>query len=378
MSNKNIYLWLAACFLIACGIRVFTLLNTEHLNSVTVFRVNEAYQQSVRPFNNPVWLSPMGTGRRHGYDFLNSLLIYYFGHPMMVTRLFSLVFGILTCIPYFLLIRSSFSEKIALASLFAFAIYPIHIQISVVPMANAAFIFWMICAFYFVMKFFDKQTAAGKNIYLAILITFTLLATMFRLEAWGLIFIFGLFFTQERKLKEGLIFLLFSSLYIAYVLYISYKKYKDPFAFLAVPLFNLWQEPISLLATRGDMPKYGKYQIFIWFDTLSYTFSLPLIIAGIFGIFTSLKDKKPRMLLTAFCIFFIILTARQVISNEPAWKRYSALLGVFLIPFISAGIYKTCEYLRRMRNLGKVLAGGFFVISACYFCFISVNILNKR
>jgi hypothetical protein len=326
-----------------------------------------------------------GTGGQKGYYFLNSLLMHFIDKPIIVSRISSFIFGILVLIPYYLLIKSAFSKEVALASFFALIFYPVHVQLSVVSMANAGWILFIVLALYFLMKYlYYKNSLTKPKIYFLLSVVFTILATSFRLEAWLLVFIFPCLLLKERKFKQAGLFFIFSSFYILSTLYLFYRFTGSPFRFLQNSLINPTQHKhfLNLLVTRPDMPPYVKYQLFIWFTTLFHTFSFPLSIIGFLGMFFALKDKKQNKFLLIFWCFFILLTLRQIISNQYPFMRYSIILGIFFIPFIFLGVSKVVIYLSkklRVKNLYRTILNKCFIpIVILYFIFFSINSLEKE
>jgi hypothetical protein len=329
-----------------------------------------------------------GTGDQVSSYFLNSLLMHFVDKPVVIPRIVSFIFGVLVIIPYYLLVRLAFPQEVALASVLALVFYPIHVQLSVVQMANAGSIFFVVLAGYFLMQYLYKSDSGKNKIYFTVSIISTILATTFRMDAWFLLIILPLLLLQEKGLKQAVIFFILSSLYIVSVCYVSYNTYGNPVFFLRNPLnLNPLIDPAAkkgifrFLLTRADMPSYGKYQGFVWFKTIFYTLSFPLSFLGFLGMLAAFKNKKQYIFFISFWIFLLMLTLKQIISNCYPFPRYSSIFVIFFLPFVFLGVSMVAEYIQRLLLLSdfykRMFVVSLIVITSVYFIFFSVEFLIK-
>ncbi|MFC1709116.1 glycosyltransferase family 39 protein [Candidatus Omnitrophota bacterium] len=383
MNNKTTFLLLIVCLIFAASLRIFTFSNTDHLDFESVFRIMDSYGRVQNPFVflNTTQVITSGTGGQRGYYFLNSLLMSIFDNPVIVSKITSLLFGLLSIIPYYLLVKLAFSKEIALASVFALAFYSVHIQLSAVAMANTGSIFFIILSLYFLLKYlyFDS----GQNSKYSILTSalFCLLATSFRMETWLFIPLATLIIKGEKKYLAAVIFFCLSSIYILNTLYL----FNFSLDFLNNPIFHLnvakLPSPVfNLLVTRPNILGQGDYQIFVWIHTLFHTLSLPLTICGFLGALLAFKNKKQRIFCLFFLSFFTLSTVRQIISNHQPFIRYSCILVIFFLPLIFLSIQKITTYLSLIFKLKKASRKIILRISLCasllFFISFSTNLLS--
>ncbi|MCG2704199.1 MAG: hypothetical protein L6366_07495, partial [Candidatus Omnitrophica bacterium] len=404
--KKFIFLLLTVCVLYGITIRLFVLYNSDHLDFESVFRVQDSYRFAKHPaifLYKPVIINS-GTGGQSAYYFLNSLLLFFIDKPVLITRLTSLVFGILSIISFFYLLQLAFPLEISLASTFMLSSYYIHAQLSTTQFANSGAIFFAISACYFLLNHMCaniKNRSKNNLIYAAI---FTLLATSFRMEMWLLAPLFTLISIKTLKptafppynpvgqktsffnnqLKTSFAFLIISSLYIIHTLIMFKTSRENCFSFLNTVLFHTSREKtnFNILASRPDMPLYGKYQISIWLNSLIFSLSHFAMICGTIGIQESLKKRKQGFFFIIFSAFFLMLTMRQLISNHFPFIRYSSILAIFFIPFIFSGIRRTVIFLLLISKQGsrviKTATAICLVFSSCFFANYSLTKLADQ
>ncbi|MFH1093326.1 MAG: glycosyltransferase family 39 protein [Candidatus Omnitrophota bacterium] len=379
-NKKIIYLLFFLCIIIASALRLFTLFHTHHLDFESVFRITESYQYSkISPWYHFWHLGIIsgGTGGQRGYYLLNSLLMAIINQPDMVARFSSMVFAVLSIIFYFPLLRLLFTREISLASTFALAFYHVHIQLSVVPMANAGFIFFTIISLYCLLRLCFFNSTANSRFLLFLTALFTLLATSFRLEAWLLVIAYPIILLVKKKPLAAVILFILSSLYIVNTLYLMQKCFGNPFIFLQNPLLHIHGAKTSMgfFAHPDNLPSYSSFQGLIWIDTLRYSLSTPLLILGAIGMFGIRSHKKQAAFFFVFFCFLFMLTLRQIISNHSPFIRYVSILAVFFIPFILQGARDCGSLILNCLKLKitwrrPVLMSGIFA-SLIFFVFVS-------
>ena len=380
---------LAICLFLAIIIRAFIFLNTDHLDFESVFRIRDSYQFAGNPLKL-LWGTEIihsGTGCQKGYYFLNSLLMSFIDRPVEICKITSFVFGVFSIIAYYFLIKLCFSRGIALLSAFMLSFYPLHVQLSVVPMGNIGCIFFVILSLYFLMKYLYEQDIGVRRVYFLSSLIFTILATSFRIESWILIVLYPLFILREKRLKDCVLFFIFSAIYVASLFYLFYKQDGNPLFFLRNPVFSTPEftgDHFTFIAKRPEVILYVRYKIFLWIKVLVMTFSLPLTILAFLGMFRALKNnnKIHRKILLFFWIFFIFSTLRYIITEHVFLKRYSIIMGIFFIPFIFTGaIYAVNLFLSFIRAgypLRKTAIISCVLLINLYYGFFSTNLLIKE
>lgn len=356
MTNKKIiHLLFFLSIIIASALRVFTFLHTQHMDFESVFRITESYQYSkINPWYH-FWnlgIISGGTGGQRGYYLLNSLLMSIINSPDIIARLSSLFFGILSIVFYFPLLRLLFTKEVSLAATFALAFYHIHIQLSVVPMANAGFILFTILSLYCFFRYCFFSNTNNHFIFLILTAAFTILATSFRLEAWLLVLLYPSILVSQKKPLQAIILLLLSSLYITNTLYLMLKYTGNAFMFLQNPLLHIHGAKTSMgfFSQPENLPIYGSFQGLIWIDSLRYSLSSPLLILGAIGMLRVKTHKKQALFFVLFLSFLTMLTLRQIISNHSPFIRYISILAIFFIPFIFQGARNCALLILSMLN----------------------------
>lgn len=388
MRSKTVYI-LLICLLLAIAVRSFIFLNTDHLDFESVFRVHDSYQFADKPFKL-LWGTEIihsGAGGQKGYYFLNSLIMHFIDRPVGVAKMSSFIFGAFSIIAYYFLIRLCFSNGIAMASAFMLSFYPLHVQLSVVPMANSGCIFFTIVSLYFLIKYLHESVEKRRKIYFLTALVFTILATSFRIEAWILIALYPFFILRAKNLKASVLFFILSSLYVASIFYIFYEQQGDPVSFLRNPVFSTSEFKgghFTFIARRPEVTLYVKYKIFLWIKIIAMTFSLPLTILAFLGmVFVFRRNNKDQhRFLLIFWIFFILSTLRYIITEHAVLTRYSAMMGVFFIPFVFMGGRYTVERLLYFVHMGyshrKVVVTSCSVAISLYYAFFSTGLLIKE
>ena len=380
LNKKTIYLLFFLCIVIASALRIFTFFHTQHLDFESVFRITESYQYSrVNPWYHFLNLGIIsgGTGGQRGYYLINSLLMSIINRPDMIARLSSLAFAILSIVFYFPLLRLLFTKEVALASTFALAFYHVHIQLSVVPMANAGFIFFTILSLYCLLRLCFFSNSKNSRLLLILTAVFTLMGTSFRLEAWLLVIVYPLILLFKKKPWQAGILFMLSSLYIANTLYLMHRYCGNAFIFLQNPLLHIHgvKGSIGFFTHPENLPAYSSFQGLIWIDTLRYSLSTPLLILGAIGMFSIRGRKKQAVFFFVFFCFLCMLTLRQIISNHSPFIRYVSILAIFFIPFIFQGVRNCGSLILNCLKLKitwrrPILISGIFAV-LLFFVFIS-------
>lgn len=377
---KFSFLLVCIFILFAIVLRVFAFLNTDFFNDEEVFRRMDSYTFSQHPLRilSDNSIICVVSGCQRGFLFLNSLLMHFVDNPVLISRLTSLIFGILIIFPYYLLIYSVFSQEIALASTFALAVSPLHIQLSVSSLGNAGAVFFIILATYFLNRYLNKKDEKENIIYLFSSIIFYILATSFRIETTLAICLFSYVLFKEKGLKVSVLFFVFS---LAYLISRAWLSFGYTSLLHAATNFENYNWPFSFLCSQQEV--FGRIRFFIWFNRLFQVLSLPLSVLGFLGIASALKNKKRYIIfLLGFFGFFVFLTLRDLIHNSFPFIRYSYIFTIFFIPFIFFGISyivafvcKSLSLKNSFKNLAVIML---LIISNVYFTFFSLNYLDEK
>jgi len=205
----------------------------------------------------------------------------------------------------------------------------------------------------------------------------TILATSFRTDAWLLPFIFSFLLLLKKRLKEALVFLFFSSLYILTSFYL-WHRYSNIYTLGVLEI-----KPHNLLFNLFHCKAFfGNCRIFANLKILFDRFSIPLSILGFLGMPNALENKKQHVILISFCVFFAMISLFFIFSTKDPLQRYSYIFSIFFIPFIFQGINRIVLNIRRIFSLNdfykKALFISLSVIASLYFIFFSVRLLIKE
>lgn len=363
------------CIIFAFIMRAYWFFRTGHLDGESHFRIWDSYAVAENPFVLLINTPPGGGGGQAGYYFINSLLMHFIDEPVLVAKISSFCFGIFSIVAYYAFVNIAFGPIIALGSIFMFSLYALHIQLSIVAMGNAGLLFFVIVSGFYLMKYLEQTRTSLYDIRLILLIVFTIIATSFRLEAWLLVPLFSLILLREKGLIVSVLFGVLSASFVWSVLWLCVHFKGDVWMFLRSSLFQPSVQKPALI------PRIFQ-QGWTVCASLYGTFSIPLFLCGIYGAAIKIKNKKAVIILVLFCGYFLMLAIRQIISCHFAFWRYSAILGVFFIPFICVGVGQVMEIINRQGWMKKKIRTVFMilfpVVLAVYYGYVSVTYLQKQ
>ena len=312
------------------------------------------------------------------------LLTYFFDTPVLPVRLFSLLCGTVALLPYALLIKEVFDERIALASTIFLAVLPVHVRGSATSLALAPYVLFMICGLYFYFKF--KKDRRKKFIWLVWSALFLNLAGMLRFEAWLFlpplcVFLLGKAFLKAHFLPllcdflSGKDFLkgLFSSL--VSTLFGKETLYAVAFALmnLAFPLVHMYMSfsqtghPMSFAKTSATsflqyMPAMPMtYKLTGWFVSFGSSMTVVLGVLSLLGLLYAIFAGK-GFHFAALLIFNFSIFQYKTLTNtiDPSLTRYTATMALLLLPFAAMMIWAAAN--RWLKKTKAVIYGTIFIL----------------
>ncbi len=144
MRNQTIWIVLSA-FFIRLGLLVFS---DNFLNAEPMEYLIAALE--VLSNSGPVGIVNLQQLPLHSYSI--AVAVALGSDQLLSARFLSLVFGTLTCFPFYLLVRRLFNKKTAIVALVMFAFWPAHVLVSVLTLPDAVVLFLIICAMYFLAQ----------------------------------------------------------------------------------------------------------------------------------------------------------------------------------------------------------------------------------
>jgi 4-amino-4-deoxy-L-arabinose transferase-like glycosyltransferase len=313
--------------------------NTEVINKDGILYINQA-----KAILNGNW----ELAKNCGYEFISlyHLLIpvFYnvFGDWIISAKSVSLLFGTLSIIPFYLVVRQFFSNSIAILTTFAFAINPFFVSNSVELIRDPIFWFFSLLGIYFFVSVFNSK---DKDYFLLFSSISFLIAGFARFEI--LVYLIGsfiyIFFSNERKAKR--LFLFSLPVAVACVIILSgilvYQKNLN--------LWDLYLEPRigkffyglkdSLFSTGILQKSIEALKLLLKnLIKLSYLPFLPILIAGFWNLkkeFDRNKNFGYFILLSSlsFLALYLLYIKTEVLSS-----RYVALVMLPAFVFIGTGI----------------------------------------
>jgi hypothetical protein len=275
-------------------------------------------------------------GPLHTY-LISALAFLSAAHFILLSRLVSLVFGVVFIALYFETVRVTLGTRIALWGAVLLAAYPLHIHLSSVSLPETTAYFLLFASLYY-LEVFSKKERIG---YLFISALSLNLAGMLRFECWFFAVLFAvLLLLRGKPLRQACLFFSLASVFPAAWLLLNYIQAGNPLAFAmtAAAVAGAQMEKISLLR-RG----LG------FFKMLGLTLPLPVCIAALGGLALSVyKKSRSLVFLLLFIPVFLIFELRSLLGTYAySISRYSLILGLLCIPL--AAIFLDQVY-RRYRK----------------------------
>ena len=294
------------------------------------------------------------------HTYLISCLWFFDGaNVVILSRILTLLFGILFMPVYFCVLREFFDEKIAFWGLFLLAIYPLHIHLSSTSLAAVPALFLFFSSLYFLKRFIGNK----RTVYLFISAAALNLACMLRFEYWIFIALLPLMLCFEFKFsRDFFLYLALTSIFALFWCSVNYQKTGDPFFFIKT-------SAIQIQFTMQGIPLRERAIGFIC--ALGTTLSLPIFILCIVGYPLSLRklsENGPFLFMFTFVLFSYTLKS---IHGSFLYEilRYSLLPGALFIPFGAAFL----NAIARKKRIRASIKTGTFLVIVCLCLFYSAK-----
>ncbi len=293
-------------------------------------------------------------GPLHTY-IISSLWLLDKENFIILSRIISLVFGILFIGLYFCLIKELFNIKVAYFSAFLVSIYPLHIHLSSVSLAEVPAHFLLFTSLYFLYRFINYK----KFFYLIISATALNLSCMLRFENWLFVFLFtGILFLKFRFSRYVYVFFTLSCIFPFIWMIVNYKYEGNPINFVKTSSIatNLMMQYVNLEHKASGF-------IYILYKGLS----LPIFICCSLGFILSLlKGLRNNAFIIFFSFLFFVYELRSIQGSYSYFTwRYSVLLGLLFLPF--GGI--ALRYILENINLSRYIRS-LVIMFMLLFCFL--------
>jgi hypothetical protein len=362
---------------LALGLRLVAFFLTAIINQDGVLYIHQA-----RAIYYDQWDSLLGCG----IGYLSNYSIFIAGAYavlrdwLIAAKSVSILFGTLTLVPLYLLLREFFRKQITLAACLAFALIPVFVDKSVDVVRDPVYWFFLVFGFYF----FAARRGTRKRLFLILSSVSMVMAAWARVEGalFIVVTILYLIFSKEPRRTESIVFF---ALPLGSVVLLGIGglmifntgggdllRIGEIRSRISAPLINyinlrgdllelMRQQPGSIVAgflhkarnmawlvALGTVMKYAITSYF-------YPFFL-LFLIGIPGIREKVgKDRR---------IFYLIVCSGSAlillyIHVFQTWTMFNRFFALFIVPsfvFVGFGLERTIEYIRSRFNLRDSVA----------------------
>jgi len=190
--------------LLGAAIRIYACAQTYIVNPDGTLYIHQA-----RALYYGLWKQaiPCGTGFLSNYAFLITAAFPFFGDWIQAARAVSLLFGTLTLVPIYFLLRRFFTESISALAVLVFAVMPVLVGRSADVIRDPVYWFFLVLG---MSCFTARKSTKGYGGLLLSSLSF-LLATWARVEAMAAIFVSAIYLIvaeREARLKKLALFLI--------------------------------------------------------------------------------------------------------------------------------------------------------------------------
>jgi len=195
---------LTLIFLLGFGIRLFSVLYTNIVNPDGVLYIHQARAVYYGLFDS---VYNCGLGSLSNYSLFIVGLYMIFGNWVVAAKSLSLIFGSITLIPLYFLVKRFFDDKITLLVILMFGLMPDFVARSADVVREPVYWFFCVLGLYF----FVSQLSEKKDLYLILASLSFLMAAWARIEAVLFMLIsslYILFGQKEQRIKTLSLFIL--------------------------------------------------------------------------------------------------------------------------------------------------------------------------
>lgn len=327
-------------------------------------------------------------------DLLIRLSLLLYNDPSISPRILMVLLATFSLLPFYKLNRLFFNPKISLTSTLLLAVYPLHLKLSSVTLAQIPFIFFSLWALYYFFKFimlektavrvrkssltrFIKHPKNIKNLIFSCI--FLNIITMIRFEGIIFIFILFLFLLFSKHKKFIIFFTIISLLFLFFNLSLSIKYEKD---FLE----HLIESSVYSRAEINFAHQHGKTfpafpntlieKIISWPSILYFSFSPIISILIVLGLSISFFKKNDLRLFFIGIFVFLCFMYKTFANTIIVQEHYSLIFGVLFIPYAALGIDTLFNSLTYFRWIRKFKVSRIIFHNILYSCLILVIVTS--
>ncbi|MCG2712670.1 MAG: glycosyltransferase family 39 protein [Candidatus Omnitrophica bacterium] len=330
---------IAVIVLILClafCLRLWLLVNTDDFHGVSNGRIIRAQLILKNDLPRGEWYSPV-----HPPVHLLLLMggIKAFNNPVVISRVISLIFGVLLLLPFYYCVKFLFDEQAAVFSMLAVSLYSEHVVYSVIATSETCFHFFLFLSLFLLLSSFGKKSAK----YLLSSALCLGAASLCRYE--GLLFIPLFAFALKKDLKHCALFAAAALIAPVIWMFINFTYSGDPLQFINTNDFTVPLQFGWIRAQGQDMGILRKAMF--WPKSLIDTLGYGVFFFGIAGIAYSLFKKERMFMALLFCFLIVVFIFRTIEEKLYVQERYAITIGLLLIPYSIFIISKIIASLRK-------------------------------
>lgn len=269
------------------------------------------------------------------YNYLLAGWLRIWPDVLIAPRVLSLIFGILCVIPFYFLVRLTFSAKTAFYASVLFTLFPAHAVQSTFSMSDAVFHFFSLSCLYFIFKFKIVERKTAWVVAAAVLLN---ACALLRFESWFYIPFLSILLLREGK-KYSLMFFLLCLISPSFWMMLSYHFQRDALIAFTLPAMTCHRE---ILMNRAPHPA----GIPGWLNVLRMMLGPLILASALCGIIYSFIKKRSFYLGIFFIYLYFLYTASTIAEKTWYNERYAIILGILLLPYSVLFLEKFSVFLK--------------------------------
>lgn len=289
------------------------------------------------------------------YPFFISFFYKIFGDWVVAAKAVSLLFGILSIIPFYLILRQFFNNIIAIVTTLAFAVNPYFVEYSVEVLRDQMFWFFLLFGVFFFVAAFNSNKKDHLLIFSSISF---LIAALARIEilVYFVASVIYILLSKSGKVKRLALFLL--PIFVLSAIISAMPLMTD------LNLWNYYFKP--RLSSYGLLTAF--YDVNIMYELISNVFHklldffkvlsdkllkiiylpfLPFLFIGIYNIKNELKRDRNFIYFLFLTVLSVLTLCLFYIKMEVFSSRYTVIVIFPLFVLMGSGIEKGLVFLKQ-------------------------------
>ncbi len=282
--------------------------------------------------------------------------------PYVAPRFLSLLFGVATAVPLFLIARDLFGQRAATLTLLFFALFSLQVRGSAMSLSEVPFGFLLLMCIFFFLRF-RRQARTSDLVFSALLLS---LAALVRYEGWLFIPLMALLAIRSLKpagfqprhlaewLEPAFVFGALAGLCPLVWMVINYVQVGDPLPIVAIADRDFTRIGQEMTAHRGAVGTLLYCLLFLP-GTLFLSLT-PLVLFLVVLGFCRCLWRRQALVYAALLLPYVLHFGQTLALQVTPQARYLVALGLLLLPFagMQADVWSSSTSPSRAR--GGILA----------------------